>query len=60
MEPTSDPFLARLQLFVDPDEQLLICGRSECGYSMLLQSTDLKSRLTSVAGTALISKNGGV
>jgi hypothetical protein len=54
MEPTLDHFLARLQLYMGPDEQLPICG---VNVDMLLQSTDLRSRLTSATSTALISKN---
>ena len=45
MEPTSDPFLARLQLFVDPDEQLLICGQSECGYALIVDRSQVTSHL---------------
>ena len=45
MEPTSDPFLARLQLFLDPDEKLLICGRSDCGYALAVERSQVTSHL---------------
>jgi hypothetical protein len=43
MEHTSDLFLARLQLYVDPKEQLLIHG--ECGYSLAVERSQATSHL---------------
>ncbi|KAH6689252.1 hypothetical protein BKA61DRAFT_717673 [Leptodontidium sp. MPI-SDFR-AT-0119] len=43
MEPASDPFLARLHLYVDPKEQLLICG--ECGYALAVERSQATSHL---------------
>ena len=47
MEPVLDPFLARLKLYVDTEEQLLICGR--CGYALAVN----RSQVTSVTSLLL-------
>ena len=43
MEPSSDPLLARLHLYVDLKEQLLICG--ECGYALAVERSQATSHL---------------
>jgi hypothetical protein len=43
MEPASDPFLARLHLYVDSKEQLLICG--PCGYALAPDRSQATSHL---------------
>lgn len=45
MEPTTDPFLARLQLYIDLEGRLLICGRSECGYALAVERSQVTSHL---------------
>lgn len=43
MEPVLDPFLARLKLYVDIVEQLLICG--PCGYALAINQSQVTSYL---------------
>ena len=43
MEPVSDLFLARLNLYVDVEEQLLICG--PCGYALAVDRSQVTSHL---------------
>ena len=43
MEPVSDLFLARLNLYVDVKEQLLICG--PCGYAVAVDRSQVTSHL---------------
>jgi hypothetical protein len=43
MEPASDPFLARIHLYADLKERLLIC--EECGYALASDRSQVTSHL---------------
>jgi len=42
---TSSNFLLKLQLYIDGKEQLLVCGRSECGYALAVKQSQVTSHL---------------
>lgn len=45
MEPTLDPFLARLQLYADSVERLLYCERDGCKYALTVDRSQVTSHL---------------
>jgi Orsellinic acid/F9775 biosynthesis cluster protein D len=56
MEPVLDPFLARLKLYVDIEEQLLICGR--CGYALAVDRSQVTSHLRDKHGINQQDRSG--
>src|SRR5258706_638927 len=43
--PKPNDFLARCQLYLDNEEQLLICSRPECGFALSVSRSQVTSHL---------------